>query len=70
MKLISRLLIFLVVPWAVGAAVAQQSSFRVTQITPYDRAVPGQILNLEVEGLEGGAWPLMLQTKDFSLTVS
>ena len=71
MKRIATFLLFAMVLSICGVAVvAQQSSFRVTRISPYDRGVAGQILSLEVEGLEGGAWPLILQTRDFSLTVS
>ncbi len=56
---------------SVESARAQKSQgFQVAKIDPYDRAVPGQILTLEVEGLEGGAWPLMLRPEDFKLTVS
>ena len=72
MKFISHLTLSLLLclAFALKPAQAQDSNFQVTRITPYDKGVPGQILNLEVEGLEGGAWPLMLKPEDFKLTVS
>ena len=53
------------------ADVAQNgSAFRVTKITPYDKAVPGQIMELQVEGL-GGAPPVtMLPPEDFQIEVT
>ena len=69
MKLSLCLVLSLLCLVSVEPARAQQG-FQVTRISPYDSAVPGQILNLEVEGLEGGAWPMMLRTEDFELTVS
>lgn len=47
----------------------QPPGFRLTQIAPYDKAVPGQIMQLLVEGLEGGASPLLLPAEDFKLAV-
>ena len=55
---------------AFTAAVAAQSRFQVAQITPYDKAVPGEIMQLMVEGMEGGFPPAMLPAEDFKLTVS
>ena len=53
------------------AEVAQSAfAFRVTKIVPYDKAMPGQIMELQVEGL-GGAPPVsMLPAEDFQIEVT
>src|ERR1700681_343348 len=46
------------------------TSFRVLKILPYDKAVPGQIMELQVEGL-GGAPPVtLLPPEDFQVEVT
>jgi hypothetical protein len=71
MKLTVFLFLTLLIAASVSPVHAQQSAaFHVTQIAPYDKAVPGQIMQLLVEGLEGGASPLMLPAEDFKLSVS
>ncbi|MDQ6652235.1 MAG: hypothetical protein M3Y84_05785 [Acidobacteriota bacterium] len=71
MKLTVFLFLTLFITASVSSVHAYQSpAFHVTQIAPYDKAVPGQIMQLLVEGLERGASPLMLPAEDFKLTVS
>lgn len=48
----------------------QQSSFTVAGIKPYDKAVPGQILQVLVEGLSSGAAPIVLPATAFKVEVS
>jgi hypothetical protein len=46
-----------------------EPGFRLTKILPYDKAVPGQIMELQVEGL-GGAPPVnLLPPEDFQVEV-
>ena len=71
--LIPIALLLILVAQVVGqtAGIAQNApAFRVTKITPYDKAVPGQIMELQVEGL-GGAPPVtMLPPEDFQIEVT
>src|SRR6266478_4700964 len=55
---------------AQAVATAQTNpSFRISKILPYDKAVPGQIMELQVEGL-GGAPPVtLLPVDDFQVEV-
>jgi hypothetical protein len=46
------------------------SSFRVSKILPYDKAVPGQIMELQVEGLGGGPPVKLLPPEDFRVEVT
>jgi hypothetical protein len=65
------LLLFVMLPlFSTSTSAQQATAFHVAQVAPYDKAVPGQIMELLVEGLEGGAAPLMLPPEDFKLTVS
>ena len=48
---------------------AQQPSFTVAKIRPYDKAVPGQIMEVLVEGLTSGPGPVMLPATDFRVEV-
>src|SRR3977135_3057846 len=59
-----------VVTFALAITTAQTDpSFRVSKILPYDKAVPGQIMELQVEGL-GGAPPVkLLPAGDFQVEV-
>ncbi len=61
------LLLLVVSPCVV---VAQQSPFRVTAIKPYDKGVPGQVLDVLIEGLGSGAAPEVLPATDFKVEVS
>src|SRR6266550_6733787 len=60
-----------VVILALATTTAQTDpSFRVSKIVPYDKAVPGQIMELQVEGL-GGAPPVtLLPPEDFQVEVT
>jgi len=72
LKSIAQLLcVLLVVILTQALATAQTDpSFRISKIVPYDKAVPGQILELQVEGL-GGAPPVtMLPPEDFQVEVT
>src|SRR6266576_2059312 len=61
----------LVVIFAHNAIATQtETSFRVSKIAPFDKAVPGQIMELQVEGL-GGAPPVkLLPPGDFRVEVT
>src|SRR5437660_3709790 len=71
--LIPIALLLILVGQVVGqtAGIAQNApAFHVTKITPFDKAVPGQIVELQVEGL-GGAPPVtMLPAEDFLVEVT
>src|SRR6266542_3314406 len=67
---ISLLLLVGLVSFSSLTSAQQLSAFRVTEVAPYDKAVPGEIMQLLVEGIEGGASPLMLSAEDFKLIVS
>src|SRR6185295_4222680 len=60
-------LLVLTTPLAVRS---QQSSFSVAGIKPYDKAVPGQVMDVLIEGLSSGAAPTMLPATDFKIEVS
>ena len=45
-------------------------SFRLSKIVPYDKAVPGQIMELQVEGLGGGPPVTLLPPEDFQVEVT
>jgi len=47
-----------------------ESSFRVSKILPFDKAVPGQIMELQVEGLGGGPPVKLLPPEDFQVEVA
>ena len=50
---------------------AQESNtFRVSQILPFDRGVPGQILELQVEGLGGASDLVVLKSADFQIEIT
>lgn len=56
----------------IGPAVTlgqRESTFRIVEIAPYDKAVPGLILELRVEGL-GGAPDLTFPPEDFQIEVT
>ena len=48
---------------------AQQSLFTVASIKPFDKAVPGQIMEVLIEGLTPGAEPVILPETDFKIDV-
>lgn len=49
---------------------AQQSSFTVAAIKPYDKAVPGQVMDVLIDGLGSGATPTIIPATDFRVEVS
>jgi hypothetical protein len=50
--------------------VRPQKSFNVASLKPYDKAVPGQILEVLIEGLTSGTAPTILPAEDFKVEVS
>jgi len=52
------------------AATQTESSFRVSKILPFDTAVPGQVMELQVEGLGGGPPVKLLPAEDFQVSVT
>ena len=48
----------------------QQSSFKVASLKPYDKAVPGQVLEVLIEGLTPGTAPTILPATDFKVEVA
>jgi len=49
---------------------AQQASFTVAGIKPYDKAVPGQIMDVLIDGLNAGAGPTVIPAADFKVEVA
>ena len=49
---------------------SQQSAFSVAGIKPFDKAVPGQVMEVLIEGLSSGAVPMMLPETDFEVAVT
>jgi len=49
---------------------SQKSSFNVASIRPYDKAVPGQVMEVLIEGLTSGTAPTVLPESDFTVDVS
>lgn len=49
---------------------SQQSSFTVAGIRPYDKAVPGQVMEVLIEGLTADATPIVLPATAFKIEVS
>jgi hypothetical protein len=47
----------------------QQPSFTVASIRPYDKAVPGQIMEAMIESLTSGTQPTVLPETDFKIEV-
>jgi hypothetical protein len=64
---IGTMLLMITTPLVVSSQ--NPPSFRIEAINPYDKAVPGQILGLRVEGLHVGPSPLMLETADFKIEI-
>jgi hypothetical protein len=63
------LLVLLVVTVSIGAH-AQQPSFTVAGIKPFDKAVPGQIMEVLIEGLGSANAPMMIPETEFTVAVS
>ena len=70
MKLNSRVSLLLLLLTALLTASAQQPSFTVAGIKPFDKAVPGQIMEVLFEGLSSGPSPTILPETDFAIAVS
>ena len=75
MKFTLTVALIVLLTFASAGLVAAQSKqgkedFSVARIQPYDRAVPGQIVELLVQGLGGGNSFPDLSPKDFRITVS
>ena len=66
----SLFLLVLLVGTASFAVRPQQSSFNVAGIKPFDKAVPGQIMEVLIEGLGSGPGPVILPATDFTVEVS
>jgi len=47
-----------------------ESSLHILRVAPYNQAVPGQILDLQVEGLGAADYLMMLAPKDFKIEVN
>ena len=60
MKLSFLLLVALMVTTPVAVR-SQKSSFTVAGIKPFDKAVPGQVMDVLIEGLNSDAAPMPLQ---------
>ena len=43
---------------------SQKSTFNVVSIRPYDKAVPGQVMDVLIEGLTSGTAPTVLPESD------
>src|SRR5882762_7217877 len=72
LKLITQISCALVVVVFTLAITTAQTdpSFRISKILPYDKAVPGQIMELQVEGLGGAPPATLLPPEDFQVEVT
>src|SRR6266849_1038436 len=66
---ISRAVVVLVLTQAVAAA-QTDPSFRISKVLPYNKAVSGQIMELQVEGLGGAPPATLLPPEDFQVEVT
>ena len=65
------LLLLTLVCFARDAAIAQSAPpFHVTKIVPFDKVVPGQILEIQIEGLGGTPPVKLLSPEDFQVEVT
>ena len=62
------LLVLLIITTSI--TVRPQTSFKVASIRPYDKAVPGQVMEVLVEGITQGTAPAVLPPTDFKVEVS
>ena len=67
LTVVGTMLLMITTPLVVSSQTSP--SFRIVAISPYDKAVPGQILGLRVEGLQVGPSPVMMETGDFKIEV-
>lgn len=68
MKRSFLLLVLLIV--TTPLAVRSQQSFNVAGIKPFDKAVPGQVMEVLIEGLTSDATPMLLPATSFRVEVS
>jgi hypothetical protein len=54
---------------ATTSLIAQAQQFNVASIKPYDKAAPGQVLDVLIEGLGSDAAPMVFPATDFSVEV-
>jgi hypothetical protein len=66
----SFLLLVLLLVTTSSTVPTQKPPFNVASIRPYDKAVPGQVLEVLVEGLTSGTAPTILPATDFKIEVS
>ncbi len=52
-----------------SASSQDKPSFRIESIKPYDKAVPGQVMGIHVEGLQAGPAAVLLAVEDFKIEV-
>lgn len=69
MKKLSKLF-FILLLFVTISINAQQTSFTVAGIKPFEKAVPGQIMEVLIEGLGSGSSPVMIPETDFAVVVS
>ena len=55
---------------ATSITVRPQQTFKVSSIKPFDKAVPGQVMEVLIEGLTSDATPMVLPAEDFKVEVS
>jgi hypothetical protein len=67
LRLPSLVLLFVITATSIRP---QQSSFTVARIRPFDKAVPGQVMEVLIEGLSSGPAPVVLPETDFKIDVS
>ena len=61
------LVLLLIIPISIQS---QQASFTVAGLKPFDKAVPGQVIEVLIEGLSSGATPMMIPETEFEVAVS
>lgn len=66
-RVIGTIMLMITTPLVVSSQ--NPPSFRINAVNPYDKAVPGQILGLRVEGLQVGPPPMMMETADFKIEI-
>jgi len=70
LKTSERFLLLLVMLTASLTVRPQQPSFTVASIKPYNKAVPGQVMEVLIEGLSSGATPTVIPATSFKVEVS
>jgi hypothetical protein len=70
LNLFSSLLLILLIVTTSLTVRPQQTSFTVAKVRPYDKAVPGQVMEVLIEGITPGTAPMILPATDFNVDVS